>query len=166
MPRRKTDSGAEIDPAKVDKPAEILAEIERRIDVTELLSAEEKKETRERARKHVEEQRKKKAVDELFAAEVKIADRHFDPNEQIVDFTVDLPEYTPMLKIDNVGYYHGVTYEVPVSKAHSMRDLQWHAWQHQSEIDGRSRFGDKMRKPQLMQLSTHTGLTSRSSMRG
>ena len=48
---------------------------------------------------------------------VKEAEREFEPNEQLEDFTVDLPEYTPYIKINNVIYFHGLTYEVPYSKA-------------------------------------------------
>lgn len=111
----------------------VLEEIERRIDNNELLSPEEREEVRDRARKHVAEARKKKEVDAYFAAQVRVEEVSYEPTQQLEDFTVDLPEYTPMIKINNVGYFHGCTYEVPYNLARSMADLQGWAWKHENE---------------------------------
>lgn len=133
---------------------EILDEIERRIDGSnELLSADEREAVREKAREHVKKARKEKVLDELLAAAIKEEEREFEPQEQLEDFLVDLPEYTPCLKIDNVMYFHGLTYEVPYSKARSMADIQWRAWNHEREWkEGKSAY-DANRRPLHMALS-------------
>ena len=149
------------------KKKEVLDEIERRINASDLLSEEDKKLTRERAVAHVLESRKKKATDEYFSAVVREEEREFEPTEVIEDFYVELPEYTPFIKINNVAYFHGLVYEVPYSKARAMADIQWAAWQHQNEIDGKSRHGDLLRRPRHMSLSptNPNGVTTTQNMR-
>ena len=148
--------------------ADALAEIEHRIDHNELLSDEEKLNARERAKAHVAETRKKKAVDAYFAAAIREEERSFTPTEMLEDFIVDLPEFTFRIVIDGVAYYHGVTYEVPYSKARSMADIQNQAWAHQREIEGRRRHGDMSRQAMNRMLSPNNpngAVTTLSSMR-
>lgn len=134
--------------------AAILEEIERRIDNSDLLSEEEKEAAREKAREHVLKARKEKATEAYFKAAIKEEERTFEPIEQLEDFIVDLPEYAPMIKINNVGFYHGCVYEVPYSVARSMADMQARAWEHETEWkQGRSRMGDTMRRPQHVIIS-------------
>ena len=149
------------------KKKEVLDEIERRIDANSLLTDEDKEQTRKRAKEHVLESRKKKATDEYFSAVVKEEEREYEPTEQIEDFYVELPEYTPFIKINNVAFFHGLVYEVPYSKARSMADIQWAAWQHQNEIDGKSRHGDLVRRPRNMSLSptNPNGVTTTQNIR-
>lgn len=145
----------------------VLEEIERRIDNSDLLSAEEKEAAREKARDHVLKARKEKAIDAYFKAAVKEEERGFEPTEQLEDFTVDLPEYTPMLKLNNIGFYHGCTYEVPYSQARSMADLQARAWDHEREWkEGRHRTGDAYRRPQHIHISPNNphGVVNTSRM--
>ena len=149
------------------KKKEVLEEIERRINGNSLLTDEEKEQTRKRAAEHVLEARKKKATDEYFTAVVKEEEREYEPTEQIEDFYVELPDYAPYIMINSVQYYHGLVYEVPYSKARSMADLQWSAWQHQNEIDGKSRHGDLVRRPRHMSLSptNPNGVTTTQNIR-
>ena len=133
---------------KSRKPqVEQLKEIEKRIQLAANLSEEEKSEARQRARDHVLKKRKEKAIDQYFEAAVKEEEREFEPDEQYEDYTVDLPEYTPFIKINNVIYFHGITYEVSYKKARSMADLQARAWEHDREKDGKRRKGDIGRDP-------------------
>jgi hypothetical protein len=149
------------------KKKEVLEEIERRINGNSLLTDEEKEQTRKRAAEHVLEARKKKATDEYFSAVVKEEEREYEPTEVIEDFYVELPEYTPFIKINNIAYFHGLVYEVPYSKARAMADIQWSAWQHQNEIDGKSRHGDLVRRPRNMALSptNPNGVTTTQNIR-
>jgi hypothetical protein len=134
--------------------AAVLEEIERRIDNSELLSAEDKEAAREKAREHVLKARKEKATEAYFKAAVREEERAYELAEQLEDFTVDLPEYAPMIKINNVGFYHGCTYEIPYSQARSMADIQARAWEHEREWkDGRHRSADALRRPQQLQIS-------------
>lgn len=141
MPRRK---GTEA----------VLEELERRIANSAALTEQDKIEARERAREHVAKARKTKALDAYFAAAIREEERGFEPNDEMVDFTVNLPEYTPMLKINNVGYYHGCTYEVPQHVMVSMLDMQGRAWEHEGEWkEGRHRVGDAGRRPRHLMIS-------------
>jgi hypothetical protein len=134
--------------------AAVLEEIERRIDNSDLLSEDEKEAARERAREHVLKARKEKATDAYFKAAVKEEERTYEPNEQFEDFLVDLPEYASMIKLNNVGFYHGCTYEIPYSQARAMADIQARAWEHETEWkQGKSRMGDTARRPQHVHIS-------------
>jgi hypothetical protein len=131
----------------------VLEEIERRIASSDLLSDEDKEAARERAREHVAKARKEKALDAYFDAAVREEEREYEPADELVDFTVDLPDYTYMIAIDNVRYYHGCTYEIPKRKSDSMADIQARAWEHDREIQGRRRQGDMTRQPQHLSIS-------------
>lgn len=139
------------------RKSKILEEIETRIDASAVLSAEEKEQARKRARDDVAEARKKKATEDLYLAFKKEEERAFDPTEEFEDFTVDLPPFAPMIKINNVGYFHGLTYEIPYSLARDMAYQQYCCWQHQNEIEGHARNGDLIRKPHLARMSAASG---------
>jgi hypothetical protein len=126
----------------------VLEEIERRIDNSpSLLTDEDKQEARDRAREHVSKARKTSELDAYFKAQVREEERSYEPKDQLEDFTVDLPEYAPMIVINNIGYYHGCTYEVPHHMRISLMDIQARAWEHENEIHGRRRKGDVARDP-------------------
>lgn len=151
MPRRKSAA---------------LSEIETRIDANDTLSSAEKEEVRARAREHVAKARKEKDTDRLFDAMVKEVEREYDPKEQLEDFTVDLPEYTPFLKVDNVIYFHGLTYEVPYSFARSFADNQARAWEHEREWkEGKHRTADASRRPRHLHINQHGAVSNTQNMR-
>lgn len=135
------------------KKREILDEIERRITGSDLLSDEEKEAVRQKAREHVAKSRKDKAMDALLAQAIKLEEQEYDPQEQLEDFYVDLPEYAPCIKINDVMYFHGIVYEVPYSRARDMAHIQYRAWCHEREWkEGKSPL-DMNRAPRLMHLS-------------
>lgn len=148
---------------------QILDEIETRIAGSALLSDEEKAEARKRAADHVAKSRKEKAIDAYFDAAVREEEREYEPHEQLEDFFVDLPPYAPFIKINNVMYFHGLVYEVPYSKARSMADIAWRAWNHEREFkEGKSSY-DANRRPLHLALSPHSPqgrVTTTESMRG
>jgi hypothetical protein len=140
------------------KKKEVLDEIEIRINALDaagvpLLSDEERAATLEKAKEHVRKAKKDKAIDALLAEAIKVEEREYEPFEQIEDFCVDLPEYAPFIKINNVMYFHGLVYEVPYSKARDMAHIQYRAWCHEREWkEGRSPL-DMNRSPRLLNLS-------------
>jgi len=147
------------------KKRQVLDEIERRIAQSELLSPEEKEAAREKARDQVAKSRKDKALEAYLAAAIREEEREYEPQEQMEDFTVDLAEYAPYIAINNVMYFHGVTYEVPYSQARSMAELQQWTWRHEREWrEGKSHLG---LKPRLMQISPSNpnGVTTTQNMR-
>ena len=157
------------------KTADKLSELEARVDADGDLNAEQRDAIKERARKHVQKKRTERLTDELFAKEVRLAEVEFShPDDEIMEIVIDLPEFTYMLTIDNVGYYHGLAYDVPRRKYMSMVDLMARAWEQDREIHGRRRKGDVARDPLMRGInqarntnfSMNTGrVTSVDSMR-
>lgn len=151
--------------------ADALSEIERRLDADDLLSAEDREQIKERARKEVRERRKTKATDDLLQAAIREEERAYDPAERREDIIVDLAPYAAYIAINGVFYYHGITYEVPASLARTMDDIMARTWDHQREIDGRWRRSDHLRKPKEIRLGPQdagapaTALNTRASMR-
>jgi hypothetical protein len=155
--------------------ADKLAEIEARVDGDVGLNDEQRAEVKERARKHVLKKRTERLTDELFAREVRQAEAEFThPDDELVEVTIDLPEYAYMIAMDNVGYYHGITYDVPKTKYHSLIDQMARAWEHDREIHAKRRKGDIARDPfargmnvqRETQFSMSTGaVTTRNSLR-
>ena len=143
---------------------EVLDEIERRIAGSDLLSAEEKDAVREKAREHVAKARKDKALDDLLKLAIVEEEREYEPDQQMEDFYVDLPVYSPFIKINNVMYFHGIVYEVPYHKARSMADIAWRAWNHEREWkEGKSAY-DAGRRPMAgnTAMSLKTGAVNRN----
>lgn len=136
-----------------------LNEIDARLQASQL-TEEEKAEARKKAREHVRKLRKEKAIDEAFKRAVKEEEREYEPSEQLVDITIDLPKYAAFVRLDHVVYYHGLVYEVPNSKAMTIMDIMARSWEHQSEIEGKRRKGDEALAPRNFALSSkHEGMT-------
>lgn len=156
-----TSALGEVDP--------VLLELESRIDADPILSAEERREALDRAKEHVRQQRKNKAIDELFTRGVKEFEREYEPDQKLVDITIDLPQFAPFIRLDNVIYFHGCVYEVPAGKAASMLDQMARSWEHQSEIDGRKRKGDTLLTPRnsyVGNINANRPTTKISDLRG
>ena len=135
-----------------------LSEIEDRIQAS-MLSDEEKAAAKHRAREHVAAKRKEKAIDEAFKAALVEEERAYEPADQIVDIMIDLPKYAPFVRLDHVVYYHGLIYEVPRNKALTILDIQARSWEHQNEIEGKTRRSDEARGPRYIKLGPqHEGM--------
>ena len=130
------------------KTAEKLAELERRIDGDDLLDAGQREEIKTRAREHVRKERVKKATDELFKQQVRLVETEFaEEDQEILEITIDLPSFAWMIAFDNVGYYHGCTYDVPRNKYLSLLDQMARSWEHDREIHEKRRGADVTRDP-------------------
>lgn len=147
------------------KKKEVLDDIESRIAGAALLSDEDRAEVRKRAADHVRSARKEKAVDELFKLAVIEEEREYEPAQERVDFTVDLPDYAPFIKINNVMFFHGLTYEVPMGLARDMMHIQYRAWCHENEWRQGKSPHDMTRGPLNRTLSMHGVVNSTSTMR-
>lgn len=128
--------------------ADRFAEIAKRVDSDQMLTAEQREEIKERARAHVKKKQVERLTDQLFNEAVRVAEVEMAlPDEELCEVTIDLPEYAYMIAMDNVGYYHGCTYEVPRRKYLSLVDQMGRSWEHDREIHGRRRKGDMVRDP-------------------
>lgn len=153
---------------------EKLAEIDTRVDADLQLTAEQREEVKERARKHVRKKAQERLTDELFAKEVRLAEIEFaHPEDELIEVTIDLPDFAYMIALDNVGYYHGLTYDVPKRKYHTIIDQMARSWEHDREIHARRRKGDIARDPfgrginaqRNTEFSIRTGVTTTRSLR-
>jgi hypothetical protein len=146
-----------------------FAEIEKRVDSDEMLTEEQRVEIKERARAHVRKKQIERMTDLLFNEEVRLAETDMAmPDERLEEITIDLPEYAYMIAIDNVGYYHGCTYDVPRRKYLSLIDQMARTWEHDREVHGRRRKGDMVRDPFHRGVNAYSKsdvVTTRDSLR-
>lgn len=105
-----------------------------------LLTAVEKEEIRKQARATVLAEMEQDARDEYFKTAIAEARRDNTPQDQIIQVVIDIAPFLPHISIDGVMYFHGYEYSVPRSRALVMYEQMQRSWQHQDEIDGRSRF--------------------------
>jgi len=109
-----------------------------------LLSEEEKVALRERAAEKIAEQLKEEAEDEFLQQAMREERRKHgafvnDLPQDKVDVLIDLPDYAPFLSINGKRYYHNFTYTVERHVFNSLNEIMSRAWEHQSEIEGRSK---------------------------
>jgi hypothetical protein len=136
-----------------------LSEIDARLQAS-TLTPEEMAEASKRAREHVREARKKKAIDEAFKKAVVDEEREYEPNDQLTDIMIDLPKFAAFVRLDHVVYYHGLVYEVPTVKAATILDIMARSWEHQSEIEGKRRRGDDALRPRHFRIGKeHEGMS-------
>ena len=59
-------------------------------------------------------------------------------NDEMVKITIDLPEYSASIILNQEPFYHGHTYTLPRHVAAGFKEIMQRAWAHQEEIDGKS----------------------------
>ena len=57
-----------------------------------------------------------------------------DPEEDTLDCLIDLPGHSAVIKINMKPYWHGVTYNVPVSVYRTLIDIMAMAWRHEEVV--------------------------------
>lgn len=130
-----------------------FVEIDRRIDLNEELTEEERALIKKKAREHVlqmqEERReaaRQKLVEQATDRAIKDAEKAAGIHGAYVDISIDLAPNAPYLLLDGTFYYHGVTYEVPHNVACTIIDICARTWEHENEINGRPRRQDMGRR--------------------
>jgi len=78
--------------------------------------------------------------------------------EPIEPVLIDLPESGNNIRVNNREYAQGHVYNVVASVAIMLRDTMQRAWEHQAEIEGRSK--DHFRKQRLTRMSMASGAVS------
>ena len=135
--------------------ADALSEIEKRVDESDELTAEDRVQIKARAREEVKKRRRDAREKFELEKAIREEERSYNHLEQLEDVTIDLAQYAPFISIDGVMYFHGLTYTVPYSVARTMADISARTWEHQNEIDGRRRRGDINRRPLNTTISPH-----------
>ena len=59
-----------------------------------------------------------------------------DQDEE-VDITIDVAEYTDRIIIDGQQFFHGSTYKVPRHKATTLNEVMFRSYMHQAQLDGK-----------------------------
>lgn len=126
-----------------------------------VLTVEDQMRLRKEAEATVQAERKK-------AAEAAFLDRLLDEErrntgveEELVQVTLNLAEFCDRITLDGRIYFQGRTYTVPVSVFDTIRDIAFRTWQHQDEIDGKSRFKPK---PQNIRVTPHGVINTTQNM--
>ena len=79
--------------------------------------------------------------------------------EAFENILIDLPPDGGEIRVNNFSYSQGHTYTVKMSVAIMLRDTMQRAWEHQAQIEGRSK--DFFRRQQrLTRMSAATGAVS------
>jgi hypothetical protein len=130
-----------------------------------ILSPDEVKAARQKARDRVAALSKKNAMDALVAQEMMklqgASGLHTgDPvRDELVTVSLDLAEHSDGITLNNDKFFHGHTYTVPRHVADTLRDIQQRGQHHQSELDGKP-IADRFRRPQMVVISGRTGAVS------
>lgn len=109
-----------------------------------LLTPEEIEAARAEARERVRTKKVKEAKAAIIAAEIAALEREEGQRTGIADMDeevpiyIDLPEFTPSVKINGEPFWHGQTYVRPRHVVNSLREQMFRAWEHQRDIEGQS----------------------------
>jgi hypothetical protein len=121
------------------------------VDFT-LLSVEEKAKLRQQAKDRVIAEQKKAAQEAFFAKALEYERRALDPEQEEVEFQIDLPRYAKHVMINGVQYLHGGVYITTRDRFDTIADIVANAWRHDTAIleeEGRDRlrrsFGTRIR---------------------
>jgi hypothetical protein len=139
------------DPLKVAKKADV-EEADEPIDTTgivvppeyeDILTAEDIADIRLEAAKNVRSAARKKARKEMLLRieqelhrEAAAAAQRGQARGDLVDVSIDLPEYAPGVTLDGVFYCHGTTPRVRRDVGAVLREQVSRAWYHQASISG------------------------------
>ena len=144
--------------------AQILEEIERRLNADEVLSPEDKAAIRAKAVEHVAKTKRESTEEALLHAYIKEEERKDKPQEEIVDIILDLPDHAPFIRLDNRVWFHGVVYEVEMSVYSTMMDVQARMWEQELQTQGRSKY-NRPRQMKLSPSNPHGAVTDTQNLR-
>lgn len=127
-----------------------------------LLSSERQEELRLEARKKIDDERVKQAEDDyLKKAELELRRAH-DPDEEMVEVTLDLAEHSDRITIDGTIYFHGYTYKVPLNTYRTIMEIQARGWDHQAIVDGKN--VNQYRRAHNLRISPVHGVVNTSNL--
>jgi hypothetical protein len=135
-----------------------MSDYEGPIDFT-LLSAEEKAKLRQQAKDRVRADQIKAAQKAYFDKMLDEERRALDPEEEEVEFAIDLPMFAKHVMINGVQYLHGGVYTTTRARFDTIADIIAQAWRHddavlEEEVRDRNRrsFGTTVRNGAVMNM--------------
>jgi hypothetical protein len=105
-----------------------------------LLDEEDRRKLTAEAKAMILKEMQQDARDKYFEQETKRLRREHVPSQQFIRITINSAEYVPCFMLDGDRYYNGYTYDVPRNVAAVLMEQMQRSWQHQEEINGRSRY--------------------------
>src|ERR1700749_917565 len=130
-------------------------------DPRPILSDEDIAEAKAKAKAKVEAALKKAALDEVIAKEEFRLQRLAGARtgkadmDEIVDVSIDLPEFCPDIRINGVIYQVGQSYPVPRHVANGLREIMQRTYQHQMTLDGKD-MAEQYRRNNPVKLSANS----------
>lgn len=154
---RKKKSGRPKGAAKavIAKPA--AASDEADLGTMNLLSDEDKERLRKAARDNVLADMKREAEEAFLKKEERreIIRRKNKTgnadNDELVTFVCDLADYAADIRINNVVYYHGFSYQVPRHVCRGLMDIAARTWDHDADIHG-EKWNPRKRRNQRLSM--------------
>jgi len=126
--------------------------------MSDLLTAAELQALETEVQKEIDKEEKAKARESAKKTMLFEARQKRGLAEAIESVLIDLPESGNEIRVNNLAYTQGHTYNVPISVAIMLRDTMQRAWEHQAEIEGRKK--DFFRRQRLTRMSMATGAVS------
>lgn len=114
-----------------------------------LLTDEERADIEKSAETVVAEERKKAAADALREKALRRARQAVGLEARMVTDRLNLAEHSDKLVIDGRTFWHGHEYTLPKPMWDSMHEMQNRGWEHQDEIEGKSKFARQARNIRL-----------------
>lgn len=111
-----------------------------------LLTDKEREELSAEARRSILADMQQDARDKYFALELAKLRRDKLPADQYVRITIESAQYVPFFMLDGHQYFNGYQYDVPRKVAAVLMEQMQRSWQHQEEINGRSKY-NQYRRP-------------------
>jgi hypothetical protein len=106
---------------------------------TSLLSDEQIAKLKKQAADEVEKERQAEQMRVFLASEKSRLQRQEDPDEELIECTLDLPRFADMIRLDDRYYFHGGTYTFTLREYNCVREQVYRMWGHQEEIEGHGR---------------------------
>ena len=122
----------------------------------ELLSDAEVTALRNEAKAKVGEDAKKAARKAALEAMIREENSRIDPNEELVEYTIDLPGYASEIRVDGVQYIQGETYKFTRRQLASMQEIVQNSWKHEKAVGGAN--ANEYRRPRNVAISPNTAI--------
>jgi tRNA U38,U39,U40 pseudouridine synthase TruA len=104
-----------------------------------LLTAEDLSKLEIEVQKEIDKELKEKTRESVKKELLQAARTQRGLSEQQEQVGIDLPMYADRIAINGNSYLQGLAYTVKASVAILLRESMQRAWQHQAEVEGRSR---------------------------
>lgn len=136
---RKNKGGRPKKVVPVTIPSQEVVAVSHIVDESGLLTADEMAAIQAEVETAVAKELKAGAREKIKAKFFKVERAKNDPKEELVQFRLDLAEYTDGVTIDGLKYFHNGVYTVRRSQYDVFAEAMFRSAEHQNTIDGKNR---------------------------